>query len=141
MRSRAVIGARVAAVLIGVMIPLPAFQTPAVVSVDEKILREFAGAYQWEQDSFLYLQMWSELSGKNQLVAFDESGEVRTLYPTDRDRFFAGPAAATATTVESTIAFTRDPAGRIQSLTWQHNGAAPRVAKRVDIEVREDIQF
>ena len=28
----------------------------------------------------------------SQLVAFDESGDVRTLYPVEGDRFFAGPA-------------------------------------------------
>jgi hypothetical protein len=34
--------------------------------------------------------MWNELNGTNQLVAFDESGEVRTLYATDRNGFIAG---------------------------------------------------
>ena len=40
MRSRIVIGATVATVLLGAMIGHSALQTPAVRSVDEKILRE-----------------------------------------------------------------------------------------------------
>ena len=110
-------------------------------TVDEKALGEYAGVYQWRKDAFLYLQLWSELSGKNQLVAFDESGDVRTLYPTERDRFFAGPGAAVPTAIESRIEFNRDPNGKIASLTWRRNGTAPRTAVRVGIEKREDVRF
>jgi pimeloyl-ACP methyl ester carboxylesterase len=125
-----------------VAIPLAcSAQTPRVVPADERILREYTGVYQWEHDAFLYLQMWNEFAGRNQLVAFDESGEVRTLYPTDRDRFFSGPAAAIATTVESRIEFERDGTGEVASLTWRRDGAAPRVARRVEIERRDDVRF
>jgi uncharacterized protein len=129
------------AVLLGGMIALSVLQAPAVRAVDEKILREYAGAYQWEQGAFLYLQMWSEFTGTNQLVAFDESGQVRTLYPTDRDRFFTGPGAAVQAAIESRIEFQRDGAGKITSLTWRRDGAAPRIARRVEIEKREDVRF
>ena len=45
-------------------------------------------------------------AGKNQLVAIDEPGNVRTLYPTAAtDRFFTGPGAALSTSVESRIEF------------------------------------
>src|SRR5947209_6143471 len=124
----------IALVLVGGIGALSAPQTPAVRSVDEKALRECAGVYQWQKDGFLYLQIWSEFTGKNQLVAFDESGDVRTLYPTDRDRFFAGPGAAVPTAIESRIEFQRDANGRIASLTWRRDGAAPRTARRVAIE-------
>jgi hypothetical protein len=114
---------------------------PAVRAVDEKLLREYAGAYQWDPDAFVYLQLWGEFTGTNQLLAFDESGEVRALYPTDHDRFFAGPGAAVPTARESRIDFQRDGGGKIASLTWQRNGAAPRVARRADVEKREDVRF
>lgn len=65
-------------------------QGPSIRPVDDATLRGYAGPYQWEPNAFVYLQIWSELSGSNQLVAFDETGEVRTLYPTEPDRFFAG---------------------------------------------------
>lgn len=140
-RLRKVTGVRVATALLGAVTALSAPQAPAVRSVDENILREYTGAYQWEPNAFLYLQLWSELTGKNQLVGFDESGEVRVLYPTDDDRFFAGPGAAVATAIESTIDFQRDGAGKIISLKWRRDGASPRIARRVSIEKAEDVSF
>jgi pimeloyl-ACP methyl ester carboxylesterase len=116
-------------------------QSPTTTSVGEETLREYAGVYQWAQDAFVYLQLWAELSGKNQLVAFDESGDIRTLYPTAPDKFFAGRGAAIPKTVESTIQFQRDSAGRVTALKWQRNGEPARVAQRVVIERREDVQF
>jgi pimeloyl-ACP methyl ester carboxylesterase len=117
-------------------------QPPAVSVVDERLLLEYTGVYQWEKDSFVYLQMWDEFSGfgKPQLVSFDESGQVRTLYPTGRNQFFAGPGAAIATSIESRVDFQRDAAGKITSLTWRRDASA-RVARRVEIEKREDVRF
>ena len=95
-------------------------------------------------NSFVYLQLWNEFSGfdkPGQLVSFDESGEVRVLYPTDRDQFFAGPGAAISTSVESRIDFQRDGAGKIVSLGWRREGAVPRTARRVEIERHEDVGF
>ena len=136
-----VMGAAVGSVLLAAAsMPLPG-QTPTVRSVGEDVLREYAGVYQWGRDAFLYLQLWGELTGTNQLVAFDESGEVRTLYPTGRDRFFAGPGAAIPTTIESAIQFERDGAGRITSLSWWRDDGPARVARRVEIEKREDVRF
>jgi uncharacterized protein len=141
MRSWTVIGATVATALLGVVIAGSALQAPAVRSVDEKVLREYVGVYQWESNAFVYLQMWNEFTGTNQLVAFDESGELRTLYPTDRDRFFAGPGAAVPASIESQVEFQRDAAGTITSVTWQRAGAPPRIGRRVEIERHEDVRF
>lgn len=118
-----------------------AVQAPVVRSADEKDLREYAGVYSWGPNSFVYLQMWSEFTGSNQLVAFDESGDVRTLYPTEKDQFFTGPGAAVSTTVESKVQFHRDAGGRIISLTMDRDGSGPRTAQRVDRERREDVGF
>ena len=122
MRSRTAIGATGGTVLLGTMIALSTVQTPVVRAVDEKVLREYTGVYRWEPNAFVYLQLWNEFSGFNkpgELVAFDESGEVRTLYPTDRDQFFAGPGMAVSASIESRIEFQRDGTGKITSLTWQ----------------------
>jgi uncharacterized protein len=140
MEARKVIGATAAAVLLG-WVARSALQTPAVRSLDAKALREYAGVYQWEPNDFVYLQPWSEFAGTAQLGAFDESGEVRALYPSDRDRFSAGPGLAVATAIESRIEFQRDTTGRIVSLTWQRDGGSPRSARRVDIERQEDVRF
>jgi pimeloyl-ACP methyl ester carboxylesterase len=143
MRAWRAIGATVATALIGVVSARSVLQTPAVRSVDEKVLREYSGVYQWGPNAFLYLQMWEEFSGfgKPKLVAFDESGEARTLYPTDRDQFFAGPGVAVPASIESRIEVQRDGTGRVTSLTWQRAGAAPRIARRVEIEKHEGVRF
>jgi pimeloyl-ACP methyl ester carboxylesterase len=122
----------------------PTHQAPAVRSVDEKVLREYTGAYRWGPNAFVYLQLWNEFTGFNkpgELVAFDESGDVRTLYPTDRDQFFAGPGLKVATSIESRIEFQRDGAGKITALAWRREGAAPRTARRVEIEKRDEVRF
>jgi pimeloyl-ACP methyl ester carboxylesterase len=144
MRSWTVIGATAVTALVGVVIARSALQTPAVRSVDEKVLRAYTGVYRWGPDAFAYLQMWNEFSGftnPSQLVAFDESGEIRVLYPTDRDQFFAGPGAAVPASIESRIEFQRDGTGNITSVTWRREGVPARTARRVEIEEREDVRF
>ncbi|MFL5483242.1 MAG: alpha/beta hydrolase family protein [Gemmatimonadaceae bacterium] len=130
-----------AALIIASPVGCSAQQSSAGRLLDENALREYAGIYQWSSDSFVYLQPWAELTGKNQLVAFDESGDVRTLFPTDRDRFFAGPAAADSSAVQSRIEFHRDSSGKISALIWRREGDTARVAQRLDIEKREDLNF
>ena len=117
------------------------FQSPAIRAVDDAILREYAGTYQWDRNAFVYLQIWPELTGTNQLVAFDETGELRILYPSAPDRFFTGPGAAISTPVESRIEVQRADSGKIASLTWSREGAPARTARRVDTERREDVRF
>jgi pimeloyl-ACP methyl ester carboxylesterase len=134
-------GAAVGSILLAAPSTSSLGQTPTVRTVAEKALREYAGVYQWGRDAFLYLQLWSELTGTNQLVALDESGDVRALYSTGPDQFFAGPGAAIPTTIESSIRFQRDSAGRIISLTWRRGSGPQRLARRVEIEKHEDVHF
>jgi uncharacterized protein len=144
MRDRKLIAQTVAAVVLADIGAISAAaQAPTVSAVDEKLLREYTGVYQWERNAFVYLQMWDEFSGfgKPKLVSFDESGEVRTLYPTDRDKFFAGPGAAVPTSIESRVDFQRDVAGKITSLTWRREGSPTRIGRRVDIERHENVSF
>jgi len=124
-------------------IVLSAGQVPGIHGLDETVLREYTGVYSWSADQFLYLQLWDEFTGfgkPRELVAFDESGVVRTLYPTERDEFFAGPGMAVSSSVESRITFDRDDHGSITALKWQQNGNV-RTARRVTTEKREDVQF
>ena len=138
MAFRPLAQAVIVAALLGTV---PTAQPPA--GLGESVLTEYAGAYQWQGNAFLYLQLWDEFSGfgkPRHLVAFDESGDVRVLYPADRDRFFTGPGAAVSSSVESRIAFQRDAAGTIVSLTWQRGNEPERSARRA-IEKREDVRF
>ena len=101
--------------LFGGVLAISEGQTPIVQPVDEKALREYTGVYQWGPNAFVYLQMWDEFSGfgKPQLVAFDESGDVRTLYPTEGNQFFAGPGAALSGSMESRIRFSATAPARL----------------------------
>ena len=144
MRSRKPIGAFVTATFIASTLALSAQQTPSVRPMEETRLREYTGTYSWGPNAFIYLQMWEEFTGfgkPRELLAFDESGDVRTLYPYDVDKFFAGPGMAISTSVESRIEVQRDNTGKIASLTWQRDGTAPRTARRVEIEKRENVRF
>jgi hypothetical protein len=138
-RKWALVALALLAALVGTVIAR-SLQGPSIRTMDEATLRTYAGTYQWQPSAFVYLQIWSELSGSKQLVAFDESGEVRTLYSTDPDRFVAGPGAAVQDSVESCIQFQRDGGGQLASLTWSRGGVV-RTARRVDIERREDVRF
>jgi pimeloyl-ACP methyl ester carboxylesterase len=139
MRTRTAISASLVIALAGVAIARQTLQTPTVRPLDEQALAEYAGVYQWGPDAFVYLQMWGEFP-KPQLGAFDESGELRALYPTDRDAFFTGPGMAVPGPIESRLEFQRDGSGKITTLTWTRDGA-PRVARRVAIEKQEDVRF
>src|SRR5258708_22864356 len=97
MRGSTLIAQTFVTVLLGGWIAVSAPQAPTVRAGDEKLLREYTGVYRWEPNAFVYLQMWGEFSGFGkpaQLVAFDESGQDRTLYPTGGDRVFTGPRAS-----------------------------------------------
>ena len=142
MRPQFAIGAAAAAAaLLSVFVTRSLVQTPTVHSVDETVLREYVGAYRWDTGAYLYLQRWNEFTGTNELLALDESGDVRVLYAADTDRFFTGRSAAVPDPVESRLEFQRSPAATVVSVTWQRNGGAPRIAHRVDIERSEDVRF
>src|SRR5215212_354430 len=79
-------------------------QTVQASPAAESVLRQYTGVYRRSSGEFLYLQLWSELTGGTQLVAFDDSGSVRVLFPlAGRDQFFAGRAAAIPSDTEATI--------------------------------------
>ena len=136
-RRGVAIGATIVVALFGGLDAISARQTPIVQPADEKALREYAGVYQWGPNAFVYLQMWEEFRGfgKPRLVAFDESGDVRPLYRTGDDQFFAGPGVAVPESVESRIAFQRERAGKIALLAWQRGRAPARTARRVEIRL------
>jgi pimeloyl-ACP methyl ester carboxylesterase len=144
MRSSAAIGAVVTIALTAVTNSALTFQTPAPRVMDEKSLHEYSGVYRWGSEAFVYLQLWNEFVGfdkPSQLVSFDESGDIRTLYPADLDQFVAGPGMAVSSPVESRIEFQRDGSGKIVSLSWRRDGAVQRIARRVEIEKRENVRF
>ena len=144
MRRTMAISWSLAAALVAVTVARSGSQSPAVRNVDEKILREYTGAYSWGSGGFVYLQLWNEFSGFDkpaQLVAFDEDGLVRVLYPTADDEFFAGPGAAVPASIEAWISFQRDGGGKVTALEWQRQREPPRTARRAASEKHEDVRF
>lgn len=92
-RKLLVTGAVAAAAILVTVVARSALQGPAVRTMEEKVLRSYAGAYRWQAGGFVYLQLWDEFTGfanPKQLVAFEESGAMRTLYPTNRDQYLRG---------------------------------------------------
>ena len=140
MRARFLIASGTLAVALLALVARSSLQT-MTPALDVAALRVYSGVHQWAPASYLYLQPWNELTGRDELVAFDETGEVRVLYPGERDRLSAGPGAAVQTPVESRIEFRRDSSDRITALAWQREGGTKRVARRVEIERHEDIRF
>jgi pimeloyl-ACP methyl ester carboxylesterase len=113
-------------------------------AAEERTLSEYAGAYRWSTDAYLYLQLWDEFSGfgkRRELVAFDESGEVRTLYSAGADTFTAGPGMAIAVPEQSRIRFERDAQGHVTALTWTRGNGEGRRAVRAESERRENVGF
>lgn len=135
----------IGAIVVPAIVTAPSkLQTPTVLTLDERALREYTGVYRWGPNAFVYLQLWNEFIGfdkPSQIMSIDETGEARYLYPTGRDQFFAGAGVALPTSIESRIEFQRDAAGKITSLTSRGEGAAAHTAQRVEIEKREEVRF
>src|SRR5215831_15819278 len=110
-------------------------------SIPKASLRDYHGAYQFGPNEFVYILTWPEVSGAEQLVAGSETGELRTLYPVEGDRFFAGPGAAYPVDVESMIEFQRGANGAVTSLTWRRIDRSARSARRLDTQKEEDVTF
>ena len=125
-----------------VLLPLAACaQSPRTIDVDASKLREYVGPYRWQDSGFVYVQVWGELTAKNQLVAFDEAGEVRALFPTAPDSFVAGPAAGVASPVESHVAFRRERTGAVTGFSWRRGDEPQRMAQRAATERSEEVRF
>ena len=116
------------------------FQLLRSALLDHASLAQYVGAYQWDPDHLVYIQFWDEL-GKDQLGAFDESGQVRALYPMDNDKFFAGSGIAFPVPAEARIVFDRGAHGSVTSLRWAPVGKEARTAQRLDPYSQSDVAF
>jgi len=114
---RAALRRTFSAAVLSALVAVSLSQVTQPPSSGDQSLGKYVGTYQWGPDHFVYLQMWSEFRGKNDLVTFDESGEVRTLFPVEGGGFVTGPGAAVPDPVESRVEFGRDATGRIVSLS------------------------
>ena len=121
------------------------FELHRLHALDPKALAEYTGAYQIGADRFAYVQPWDELGGDHPMW-FDESGEIRALYPVAPDQFVVGPAASLPAPAEARVTFTRGPDGAIAGLVRRPLGGAaaaagPIEAKRVRLWNETDLVF
>ena len=140
MRKSIVVGAVVLVSLLGTMIARSR-QSPSIRPVEEASLREYAGTYRWDPNAFVYLQMWSELTG-------DAISWSRSTKPAKCGRCIR--PNATASSQGRVRRFRRDRVSDRVSTRWRRQnhlahwsreGAPARTARRVDIERREDVRF
>src|SRR5262245_24712794 len=141
MRSWTATGVVLAVILLGIAIALIACRASSAPARGSQTFGEYEQAFRWQPDGFLYVQRWNELTGTNELAAFDESGDVRTMYSDGRDRFYTGAHAGRRSPVESHVEFRRDASGAIAGLTWRRGNEPPRSASRADTERHEDVRF
>ena len=118
------------------------FRHPLCVLPTRRLSVSTQVVIRWEPNAFVVSQMWNEFTGFDNAKRNSSRSmirEVRTLYPTDRDQFSpTGHGSFGVGRVRNR--FQRDGAGRIASLSGTRS-AAPRVARRVAIEKREDVRF
>jgi len=101
-------------------------------SPEQPLLAAYTGIYQWSDGHFLYIQFWPEL-GPNQLCFFDETGSVRALFSSGKDKFTLGIGLAVPKPVEAELSFERDANGAIRSLSYRRGRALPRTALRAPL--------
>ncbi|MEO5923951.1 MAG: alpha/beta hydrolase [Bryobacteraceae bacterium] len=116
------------------------FQLTRNFRLNRRELQEYTGVYQTDENRTIFVDLWDGL-GSDELVTISQAGEVRTIYSTDRDKFFAGPTVALPTSVESRISFQRDRSGSIISMTWGRGADPSWTAKRTKFENQEEVRF
>ena len=70
MTKRWAYGGVAIAVLVSATIIGSTVRTAGEITADERTLREYAGAWRWSTEGFVYLQLWNEFAGVNELVAY-----------------------------------------------------------------------
>jgi pimeloyl-ACP methyl ester carboxylesterase len=82
-------------------------------------LQDLRGVYRLSPDRFLRIDSrpWGEL-----IYSDYGSGRQGTLFPLDRDRFYAGAAMYLPSPATADLAVFRDADGKVDSLQWETNG-------------------
>ncbi len=90
------------------------------------------GTYRWDSGGFVDVLVWDEL-GPGRLVAFDDQGWVRALFPSGARAFTAGRSVAVPEPIEARARFEpADAAVPAHTLVWEAEGRSRRVAARVE---------
>lgn len=97
--------------------------------------------YRWDSGGFIDVLRWDEL-GPGRLVAFDDEGWIRVLFPTGDGVFTAGQSIGVPDPTQARVRFEPfDGAAPIRKLVWEPQSDARRVASRVQDCEEEEIEF
>ena len=105
-------------------------------------LREFTGVIEWGPDAFVYLEIRDESAGSgspSQLVAFDESGEVRILYPVEVDVSVPVLVLPSRPPPSHRSSFSATTWGRSCDSSGSVRMLLREAARRVEVEKHEDV--
>jgi pimeloyl-ACP methyl ester carboxylesterase len=99
------------------------------------------GIYKSNAHDFISIAKFDLGDGQNRVLFTDfKSGIIRILSPSSEDSFTAGTGLLLNPPVEMQISFVRNVRNEVTSLVWHQDGAARRVADKVNLR-REEISF
>ena len=124
------------------------FQFVRSVQVSSEAYDEYAGAYELQPNSFVFIRRGDRLrqelpySIEESFLSYvQESGERRILYPSSANSFFSGPTYVVPVPVNVRVTFLRTKTGGIDGLVWSEQGHSERIAKRSNLYREESVRF
>lgn len=106
--------------------------------IDKETLHAYEGVYRLSPTKHVYIQVLDAL-GDN-LVYFDDTGEIRALYPRSTDTFTAGPGLFLPFPLETRLRFYAE-GDSAAGMVWERPDSAALRLGRVAHYPREEITF
>src|SRR5437763_298834 len=101
----------------------------------------YVGIYKLKTNDFVSIAKFDLGDGQNRMLFTDlKSGIIRILSPSSENSFTAGTGLLVNPPVEMQISFARNGGNEVTSLVWHQDGAARRVADKVNLR-REEVSF
>src|SRR6266550_9284965 len=101
----------------------------------------YVGIYKLKTNDFVSIAKFDLGDGQNRMLFTDlKSGIIRILSPSSENSFTAGTGLLVNPPVEMQISFARNGHNEVTSLVWHQDGAARRVADKVNLR-RDAISF
>ncbi len=111
----------------------------AQTNSNPKSLDPYVGIY--KSNGFVSIAKFDLGDGQNRMLFTDfKSRTIRILSPSSENSFTAGTGLLMNPPVEMQISFVRNVRNEVTGLVWQQDGAARRVADKVNLR-REEISF
>jgi len=113
----------------------------AQTNVTPNSFDSYVGIYKLNSNDFISIAKFDLGDGQNRMLFTDfKSGTIRILSPSSENSFTAGTGLLVNSPAEMQISFVRNVANEVTTLVWRQDGAAGRVADKVNLR-REAISF